>query len=68
MSLFLEVERVVIMRERVWLKGRDGRNSSRRRQQVEKPRPLLCGVSVVLFCIAFRSKGGYLFAPVTSTV
>jgi hypothetical protein len=39
-SLFLEDERVVMRRCNDWVCGRRKRNSSMRRQQVEKPRPL----------------------------
>jgi hypothetical protein len=44
-SLFLEDERVVMIRCSDWVCGRRKRNSSMRRQQVEKPRPLRLYVS-----------------------
>jgi hypothetical protein len=68
-SLFFEDERVVMSRCSDWVCGRRKRNSSMRRQQVEKPRPLCLYVSrLSVIWIPYLLSPIYLFAPVTSTV
>jgi len=67
-SLFFEAERVVMRRWSDCVCGRVKRNSSMRRQQVEKPRPLFVACQSLVFGVRISLSRVYLFAPVTSTV